>query len=68
MDITGLEKALKEADARGDEAEARAIVKAINEIQQATQNAGMSPTVANLRQRQAGACCRVAPLLRCSKA
>lgn len=55
MDITGLEKALKEADARGDEAEARAIVKAINEIQQATQNAGMAPTVANLRQRQAGA-------------
>ena len=55
MDITGLEKALKAADERGDEKEARQIAKAIQEIQTVTEASGMAPTIANLRQRQSGA-------------
>lgn len=55
MDITGLEKALKAADERGDEKEARQIAKAIQEIQAVTEASGMAPTIANLRQRQSGA-------------
>ena len=54
-DVPALEKALKEADARGDTKEAQAIVRALDEIEQATKAAGMSRTVGNIRQRQAGA-------------
>lgn len=53
--VPTLIQALKEADARGDVAEATKIATALKEIAEATEKAGMAPTIANLRVKQAGA-------------
>lgn len=55
MDVPELEKALAEADARGDKEEVMKIISAIKEIDEATKAAGMDRTVAGIRQNQAGA-------------
>ncbi len=55
MAVPELEKALAEADARGDKEEVMKIISAIKEIDEATKAAGMDRTVAGIRQNQAGA-------------